>query len=374
MRVLVVPDSFTGTLSASEAAAAITSGWRDAAPHDELISLAMSDGGPGFVAAMLTSKNYQSETFQVTDLQGQLVSIDVAISSTNPKTVFIESAQIVGTQLVASNPVRSPGSYSSFGIGEAILWAIANHAQRIVIGLGGTALIDGGAGMLAALGAQPKSKLMQGGLALAQLTEINLSAPIANLAGVELVVAADVDVPLLGSRGAALGFGLQKGATAAQQAELEAALTNYSSMMPKRIDGKDAALMLGAGAAGGIGYAALALGGTKVPGFNYVAAAVELLEQVAVADLVITGEGSFDWQSMQGKAVSQLAAICATAGKPLLVLAGRVDVGRREWSAIGVVGAYGCAADGELPDQPYEALVSLANRVARTFSPVSWQT
>ena len=95
---------------------------------------------------------------------------------------------------------------------------------------------------------------------------------------------------------------------------------------------------------------------------------------MAVADLVITGEGSFDWQSMQGKAVSQLAAICATAGKPLLVLAGRVDVGRREWSAIGVVGAYGCSADGELPDQPYEALVSLANRVARTFSPVSWQT
>ena len=374
MRVLVVPDSFTGTLSASEAAAAITSGWRDAAPHDELISLAMSDGGPGFVAAMLTSENYQSETFQVTDLQGQLVSIDVAISSTNPKTVFIESAQIVGTQLVASSPVRSPGSYSSFGIGEAILWAIANHAQRIVIGLGGTALIDGGAGMLAALGAQPKSKLMQGGLALTEVTEINLSAPIANLAGVELVVAADVDVPLLGSRGAALGFGLQKGATAAQQAELEAALTNYSSMMPKRIDGKDAALMLGAGAAGGIGYAALALGGTKVPGFNYVAAAVELLEQVAVADLVITGEGSFDWQSMQGKAVSQLAAICAAAGKPLLVLAGRVDVGRREWSAIGVVGAYGCSADGQLPDQPYEALVNLANRVARTFSPVSWQT
>lgn len=374
MRVLVVPDSFTGTLSASEAAAAITSGWRDAAPHDELISLAMSDGGPGFVAAMLTSKNYQSETFQVTDLQGQLISIDVAISSTNPKTVFIESAQIVGTQLVASSPVRSPGSYSSFGIGDAILWAIANHAQRIVIGLGGTALIDGGAGMLAALGAQPKSKLMQGGLALAQVSEINLSAPIANLAGVELVVAADVDVPLLGSRGAALGFGLQKGATVEQQAELEAALTNYSSMMPRRIDGKDAALMLGAGAAGGIGYAALALGGTKVAGFNYIAAAVELLEQVAVADLVITGEGSFDWQSMQGKAISQLAAICAAAGKPLLVLAGRVDVGRREWSAIGVVGAYGCSADGELPDQPYESLVSLATRVARTFSPVSWHT
>jgi glycerate kinase len=323
---------------------------------------------------MLTSENYQSKILKVTDLQGELISISVAVSSANPKTVFIESAQIVGTQLVAASSVRNPGSYSSFGIGEAILWAIENHAQRIVIGLGGTALIDGGAGMLAALGAEPRSKLAQGGLALAEITEINLSAPLANLTGVELVVAADVDVPLLGSRGAAFGFGLQKGATAEQQAELEAALTNYSSVMPKRIDGKDAALMLGAGAAGGIGYAAMALGATKVSGFHYIAAAMELIEQVAAADLVITGEGSFDWQSMQGKAVSQLAAICAAAGKPLLVLAGRVDVGRREWSAIGVVGAYGCSPDGELPEQPFEALASLANRVARTFSPVSWQT
>ena len=143
--------------------------------------------------------------------------------------------------------------------------------------------------------------------------------------------------------------------------------------MPIRKDGKDAAVMLGAGAAGGIGYALLALGAKKVSGFDFVVEALNLTEEISKADLIVTGEGKFDWQSMQGKAISQLAQACLSAGKPLLVLAGQVDVGRREWSAIGVVGTYGCSSDGEIPSNPAKSLSELAARVSRTFSPISWQ-
>lgn len=373
MQVLVVPDSFTGTLTAREAADAISLGWLRGAPADLVTKLAISDGGPGFVEALLTSSRYRELSFSVTDLLGRKIEISAAVTSDPVVTCYLESAQIVGTNLITDKLQRTPEKYSSYGIGEAILAAKDAGAIRIVIGLGGTAVIDGGAGMLAALGATPKDALVAGGAALNQISELDISTAKANLAGIELIVAADVDVPLLGARGAALGFGAQKGASIEQQEILETALTHFSELMPKRADGKNAAMMLGAGAAGGIGFAALALGGAKVAGFDYVASALDLVNQVAAADLIITGEGKFDWQSMQGKAISQLAQICLNSGKPLVVLAGQVDVGRREWSAIGIVGTYGCSVDGEIPANPADSLSELAVRVARTFSPNSWQ-
>lgn len=373
MRVLVVPDSFTGTLSAPEAAIAIQTGWQRGAPNDEVTALAISDGGPGFISALLTSAKYQAHEITVSDLLHREVKITLASAQLDKFTFFIESAQIVGSQLVETQSPRHPADYTSYGIGEAIMFAVSAGAARIVIGLGGTASIDGGAGLLAALGAQPAELLSQGGGALAELNNLQLDELIPDIANVELIVAADVDVPLLGNRGAAFGFGAQKGANPELQAELEAALTNFSNLVPIRSDGKNAAVMMGAGAAGGIGYAILALGGSKVAGFDFAAAALELPAAIEGADLVITGEGKFDWQSMQGKAISQLAQLCLAAGKPLLVLAGQVDVGRREWSAIGIVGTYGCSDDGEIPTNPAAALSELAVRVSRTFSPNSWQ-
>ena len=373
MRVLVVPDSFTGTLSAPEAAIAIQTGWQRGAPNDEVTALAISDGGPGFISALLTSARYQAHEITVSDLLHREVKITLASTQLDKFTFFIESAQIVGSQLVETQSPRRPAEYTSYGIGEAIMFALSAGAARIVIGLGGTASIDGGAGLLAALGAQPAELLSRGGGALAGLNNLQLDELIPDIANVELIVAADVDVPLLGNRGAAFGFGAQKGASPELQAELEAALTNFSNLVPVRPDRKNAAVMMGAGAAGGIGYAILALGGSKVAGFEFAAAALELPAAIQNADLVITGEGKFDWQSMQGKAISQLAQLCLAAGKPLLVLAGQVDVGRREWSAIGIVGTYGCSDDGEIPTNPAAALSELAVRVSRTFSPTSWQ-
>jgi glycerate kinase len=373
MRVLVIPDSFTGTLSAPEAAIAIQTGWQQGAPNDEVMALAISDGGPGFISALLTSAKYRSHEITVSDLLNREVKITLASAQLDKLTFFIESAQIVGSHLVAAESQRRPADYTSYGIGEAIKFALSAGAARIVIGLGGTASIDGGAGLLAALGAQPAELLSRGGGALAGLNNLKLDALTPAIANVELIVAADVDVPLLGSRGAAFGFGAQKGASAELQAELEVALTNFSNLIPIRPDGKNAALMMGAGAAGGIGYAILALGGSKVAGFDYVAAALDLPAAIEKADLVVTGEGKFDWQSLQGKAISQLAKLCLSTGKPLLVLAGQVDVGRREWSAVGIVGTYGCSDDGEIPTNPATTLSQLAVRVSRTFSPTSWQ-
>ncbi|MGA1328778.1 MAG: glycerate kinase [Candidatus Nanopelagicales bacterium] len=372
MRVLIVPDSFTGTMSASAAATAISTGWQLSAPHDEITALAISDGGPGFVDAVLTNSAFSIATIEVLDLLGQTILINAAVSDDPVRTYFFESAQIVGSHLVLSD-VKKPDRYTSFGIGQAIKFAINDGAKKIVIGLGGTASIDAGAGMLAALGAEPADQLTSGGNGLKSLRNLNLTKPIELMEGVELIVAADVDVPLLGPRGAVQGFGAQKGATPEIKLELEAAIGNFRSLIPMRPDGKDPALMLGAGAAGGIGFAALAIGARKEAGFEFVATAMNLVEQIAAADLIITGEGKFDWQSMQGKAISQLAQLCLSAGKPLLVLAGQVDVGRREWSAIGVVGTYGCSVDGEIPANPAQALSDLATRVARTFSPTSWQ-
>lgn len=372
MRVLVVPDSFTGTLTAGEAAMAIAEGWQESAKSDEISKLALSDGGPGFIAAMLTSTNYQEQKINTSNLIGEPIEISIAVSN-NGKEFFIESAQIVGSEFVASDEQKKPDQYTSYGIGEAVKKCIELGAQKIVIGLGGTASIDGGAGMIAALGAQPKELLDSGGLKLKQLKGLDLSVPIKLLENIDLIVAADVDVPLLGSRGAAMGFGAQKGASPELQTELESSLTHYSDLFPVRNDGKHPAVMLGAGAAGGIGFAALALGGKKVAGFEFVAQAFDLPTQISKCDLVITGEGKFDWQSLQGKAIAQLAQLTLSFGKPLLVLAGQVDVGRREWSTLGIVGAYSCSEDGEIPVNPKTALRDLAARVAKTFSPTSWQ-
>lgn len=372
MRVLVVPDSFTGTLTSPQAAAAITTGWQLGAAHDEVVGFGISDGGTGFVDALVSSGTFEQERFSVPNLVGQVIEITAAVDKLG-KSYFFESAQIVGSQLLNQNDIKLPATYSSYGIGEAMAQAIDRGAKQIVIGLGGTASIDGGAGIFAALGATSDGSLSMGGAGLNQVSKLDITPAQAKVAQINLVIAADVDVPLLGPRGAAMGFGQQKGATPNQQAELEAALAKFSELVPIRPDGKHPAVMLGAGAAGGIGFALLALGARKEAGFAFVADALQLNQQIAAADLVVTGEGSFDWQSMQGKAISQLAQMCLTAGKPLLVLAGRVDVGRREWSALGIVGAYGCSEDGEISDRPADALSDLAARVARTFSPSSWQ-
>jgi glycerate kinase len=251
VRVLIAPDSFTGTLTSSQAAETIAQGWAQAAPWDELDIAAISDGGPGFLDAIAMDAGIELLPIFVKSLTQQLIPTAIGLTKVDQRTAYIESATIIGSALVAIFP-KTPEKYSSFGIGEAILAAKEQGAKKVIVGLGGTGLVDGGAGMLAALGARPAELLTQGGLALSDLTFVDLEPVISAVAGMEFQIATDVLVPLLGERGAAIGFGAQKGADRETQIQLEKSLQHFSFVLGKRSDGKDPALILGAGAAGGL--------------------------------------------------------------------------------------------------------------------------
>ena len=370
MRVLIAPDDFKGTLSAVEAAEAIAIGWRLHAPDDTLTLIPMSDGGPGFVRAVST---VLGGDIAPVGLRGPMGETAIGMVLMVDDTGYVESAHGCGLALVHPDR-RDARAATSYGVGQLIAAAIDSGARRIVVGLGGTASTDGGAGMLAALGATARDAagspiaLEAGGAALADVVTVDLAPARARVADVEIVVASDVDSPLLGSRGAARGFAAQKGADDAAVEQLEAALTSYSRAIGRRADGKDPAVALGAGAGGGLGYGLMLLGGRRVPGIETVMGVLGLEAAIGASDLVITGEGCFDWQSLRGKVVSGVAAAALHQGRPVVVLAGRVEVGKREYVALGITEAHAASADGDVPATPAEAARALAERAARVAS------
>ncbi len=364
VKILVAPDSFGTTLSASEAAEVIASTWRSSVPHDEVRTLPLSDGGPGFLD-VLAGENGIFEPLVVQDATGQSRPIRVLFRE---GSAYVESAEIIGrgSYPESSNLVRSGSSY---GVGEALLFGLS-RSPRVVIGLGGTAINDGGAGLLAALDASANVRLDQGGIGLAGITELDITRARAALSGCEILIATDVDNPLTGPQGATEMYAPQKGATPADVRELESYLREYELALVAASSAES--LGAGSGAAGGLGAALLALGARRVSGIEEVARQVDLAGAVAWADLVVTGEGSFDWQSLRGKVVSGVAFHATRLGKPTIVLAGQVHCGRREYTSIGIESAYAMA---ETPEQvaesmarPQQALAALAERVSRTWS------
>ncbi len=379
MRVLIAPDKFAGTLTARQAAEAIAEGWRRTAPTDELELVPVADGGPGFLDALQASLD--GELLPLT-VQGPLGEPVPAAVLRVGGAAYVEAAQACGLHLVPADR-RDPTRTTTYGVGELVLAAVVAGARRIVVGMGGSGTNDGGAGMLAALGARATdaagdatAALAQGGGALGAITAVDLAVPRQRLAGVQLVAATDVDNPLLGLRGATGGYGPQKGATPEQVMALEGALERYAAAVGRRPDGKDPAVALGAGAAGGLGYALLALGAERAPGIESVLATLGLADRIAAADLVVTGEGCFDWQSLRGKVVAGVAAAAQGQGRPALVLAGRVEVDAREYAPHGISGALGVVDDlqargrreQEAFERPAGALADLAARAARTWS------
>ena len=377
--MLIAPDKFAGTLTAVEAAAAIAEGWRRTAPADDLVEFPLADGGPGFVAVLHAALGGRLVDVDVTGPVGEPVPGQVLVVGT---TAYVESAQACGLHLVP-HP-RDPRTTTTYGVGELVLAARDAGASRIVLGLGGSGTNDAGAGLLAALGARATGSderdatalLRRGGGALRLIDHVDLGPALEATFGLELLIASDVDNPLLGLRGATNGFGPQKGADDAAIMELEGSLESFARVVGRRPDGKDPAVALGAGAAGGLGFALLHLGATRVAGIATVLETVRLADQIGRVDLVVTGEGAFDWQSLRGKVVSGVAEAALAQGRGCVVLAGRVDVGKREYLAIGVSGAYavvddlrdrGIAADDALA-HPVERLADLAERAARTWS------
>ncbi|MEI6624489.1 MAG: glycerate kinase, partial [Actinomycetes bacterium] len=288
------------------------------------------------------------------------------------EVAYVESAQACGLHLVPPKH-RDPTLTTSYGVGELIAAAVSGGASTIVVGLGGSGTNDAGSGMLAALGASADARLDAGGLALAQVTTCDLSRAREAVAAVTLVAATDVDSPLLGLTGATNVFAAQKGADDHQIMKLEGALESFARVLGRRAsDGKDPAVALGAGAAGGLGYALLQLGATRAAGIGTVMAAVGFSQRVADADLVVTGEGRFDWTSLRGKVVSGVAAQALAGVRPCVVIAGEVVVGRREYSTIGVSGAYSVSEIvGSLDysmHHPAQSVQRTAERVAQTWS------
>lgn len=394
MRVLIAPDDFGGTLTAQEAASVLADGWRRAAPGSDVRTCPLSDGGPGFLATLRASLGGELLSVTVASPLGEPVPGAVLVvpgTQDRPRTAYVESAHAAGLALVPPAR-RDPGSTSTSGVGELLRAALATGATRVVVGLGGSATNDAGAGMLAALGVgDPGSPLVRGGGELGDVVADDLAALAdlrAELAGTDLVAAYDVDVPLLGLHGASAGFAAQKGATPVQAQELERALGHFAHVAVGALAGVVRPDLLagarpsspvarlasqpGAGAAGGLGFGLALLGARLLPGSALVADAVGLAARIADVDVVLTGEGRFDWQSLHGKVVAAVAERALALAVPTVVLAGQVDVGRREWGAAGIAAAYAVA---ETPVQVREALADPAGtlgrrveRVARTWS------
>ena len=364
MRVLVAPDKFAGTLTAVEAARAIAEGWSRQAPDDELELVPMADGGPGFLDVLHHALGGVLDAVTVPGAFGG--DVPAAVLRVG-ETAYVEAAQACGLHLAPAAD-RDPATAHTRGVGALLAAAVDGGARRVVVGLGGTGTNDGGAGLLAALGATsvPVDALGAGPQGLASLESVDLTAARERLAGVELVAASDVDNPLLGLRGATRTYGPQKGVTEDRLMWVEGTLERLVEATDRRTS-----LAPGAGAAGGLGFALLLLGATRRPGVELVAEAVGLPARAAAADLVVTGEGAFDFSSRSGKVPYGVAAVAQRALQPCIALAGKVLVGSREMRALGVESAYAVVdlvGEERSFADPSGALADLAERVARTWS------
>jgi len=392
MRVVVCPDKFAGTLSAVEAARALAEGWRAGAPGDAVTPGPLADGGPGFLEVLQAATGGRRVPVRTVDPLGRPVDGWVLVAGeggagrpapaggppagepATGATAYVESAQACGLHLLDPSE-RDPKRTTSYGLGLLLAAAVETGARRIVVGLGGSATNDAGAGMLAALGAAPLDAagyaLPYGGAALLQVAGLG-GAP--QLRQAALVAATDVDNPLVGPHGASAVFGPQKGATADDVTLLDAALARFAAVLEQQLPTCPDRLaeLPGGGAAGGLGAALLALGGRAESGIGLVRRLTGLDTALAEADLVITGEGSFDSQSLRGKVVAGVAAAARDRGVPCLVVAGRVTVPPEEARAAGISGAWSLVDhfDGDVTramSHPAEGLHAIAARLAGSW-------
>ncbi|ADD43798.1 glycerate kinase [Stackebrandtia nassauensis] len=371
MRVLICPDKFAGTLSAPEAAAAVAEGWHEVNPDDQLDVLPLSDGGPGMLDALAAALDGRRESFDIVDPLGRKVSGDILLVG---DTAYIESAEACGLHLLDPEE-RDPLRATSFGLGQLMTAAVEAGARTLVIGLGGSATNDAGAGMLTALGLTPLDSLNRalpyGGGVLADCVTLDGAA---RLRGATIVAATDVDNPLCGINGASAIFGPQKGASDNDVQILDHALSTFGHVL-SGIPGSppNVADLPGAGAAGGLGAALFALGGSRASGADLIGRAVGLREALDSCDLVITGEGSFDHQSLRGKLVSGIAEAATERGLPCVVVAGRVTVGRREALTAGITRTMSLTehfgSSEEAMAKPAEGLTALGAKLAQKWRP-----
>jgi glycerate kinase len=341
-RVVVAPDKFKGSLTAAEVAAAVAAGLARGGFAGEIEALPVADGGDGTVAAAV-SAGFRRVELGVRGPVGKNVTASYALRD---DTAVIEAAQACGLTLLPPGSL-APLTATSRGVGELILTASRMGAKRIVLGVGGVATTDGGAGLLQALGARLADdkgrELPPGGAALARLATLDLKR-LRDLSGVEFLLASDVDNPLLGPHGAATVYGPQKGASPEEVPLLEAGLRRWADVAEAATGGplpvRDSP---GAGAAGGIGFAALLFLGARMrPGIELLLELASFGSRMDGARLVITGEGSLDAQTLHGKAPVGVARAAAAhdPAVPVVAVAGRCTLTPDELRAAGIARAY----------------------------------
>ncbi|CAI0998931.1 Glycerate kinase [Serratia quinivorans] len=326
-KVVIAPDSFKESLSAMAVAEAIERGFRQIYPQVQYVKLPMADGGEGTVDSMVAATGGEIVRVEVTGPLGQPVSAFYGLLGEG-ETAVIEMAAASGLHL-APKGQRDPRITTSYGTGELILAALERGVKTIILGIGGSATNDGGAGMMQALGARllddQQQPLPPGGAALTRLAQIDLSAVDPRLQQVSVTAACDVDNPLCGPHGASAVFGPQKGATPEMVTQLDAALSHFGSLL-QQATGREVLNAPGAGAAGGMGAALLGMLNARLrPGIEIVIETLRLEEALRDADLVITGEGRLDSQSIHGKTPIGVARVAKRHGLPVIGIAGSLS-------------------------------------------------
>jgi glycerate kinase len=324
MKIIIAPDSYKESISALEVASEIEAGFREVFPDAVYVKLPIADGGEGTVAAMADATGGALIEVVVTDPMGKPVVASFCLTR-DGTTAIIEMAAASGLALVPPH-LRNPLMATSYGTGELIRAALDRGARHLIIGIGGSATNDGGAGMIQALGGKLQDRsgreIGLGGGSLAELGSIDSGGIDPRLQECRIEAACDVDNPLTGLKGASSVFGPQKGATSEMVASLEANLTHYAGIIHRDL-GKQVDQIPGAGAAGGMGAALLAFLGARLrPGIEIVMEAVGLEAHLRDADLVITGEGRIDSQTIRGKTPIGVARMAKRHGKPVIGIAG----------------------------------------------------
>jgi glycerate 2-kinase len=368
MKIVIAPDKFKGSLAADRVAAAIAAGLRAELPTAELVTIPVADGGDGTVDAAVAAGL-------------ERVPVTVAGPTSEPVTTsYARHGELAVVELAgACGLLRLPGGQlapmaaSSYGAGQALAAALDAGARQIVFGVGGSASTDGGAGLLQALGAQVLDTrgdpLTRGGGALRDVAVLDLAGLHPGLRDCSVILATDVANPLTGPDGAAEVYGPQKGATPEQIIELESGLWRWAVVVTQATTGRDWSRAPGAGAAGGVGFAALAVLGAKaLPGIAVVLDLVGFEAALDGAALVITGEGSLDTQTLSGKAPAGVALAAARRGIPVIAVAGRNMLTEAQLAAAGITAAY---ALSDLEPDPVRSVAEagpLLERVGRAVA------
>ena len=418
MRVLVAPDKFKGSLTAREVAARVAAGIGAEAPGVEVEQVPVADGGDGTLDAAVAA-GYTRVEVRAQGPTGEPVTTAFAARD---DVAVVEMADVSGLALLMPDRLDALGA-SSYGTGEVVRAALDHGCREIVLGIGGSASTDGGAGMLQALGARLLSsggqELGRGGAALADLARLDLSGLHPALADTRVVVASDVDNPLLGPNGAAAVYGPQKGATEADVEALDAALARWADVVEAAVAGDSAGAAIagadaagaaeagpvvagaavaaaaaagsaaagaaaagavaaatpaprdrpGAGAAGGVGFAAMAVLGAELKsGIGLVLDLVGFADHLAGAGLVVTGEGSLDTQTLSGKTPAGVAAAAREAGIPVVTVSGRVALTADQIAGAGIRRAYALTDIESDPDRCFTEAGPLLQELARTLA------